>query len=255
MGPQRSMHLCYWEDNVLFRFQWRIIHLCEVWVKICKNWRCFRCSQCSKGAKRCWITGLIDWYHHSTGSASQMLLPPHLGCLTQFLSETGFLWYSHLLSWDEGMNSPEGQVDIICLPLSTSVFYQVGLWALGEAFLRLDERGKARGKRGWGADKYSPSLPLRKQSANMSFMSLWNQLTTCFHPLMDMPHYGGCKPVLLTSAMLLCVSSKDRISIEAYKCPALVTNSPQKCESMVQLPVPTTYPCPRASLEPCKCQS
>lgn len=82
-----------------------------------------------------------------------------------------------------------------------------------------------------------------------------NQLTTCFHPLMDMPHYGGCKSVLLTSAMLLCASSKGRISIEAYKCPAVVANSPQRSESAVQLPDPVTYPCPRASLEPCKCQN
>ena len=38
-----------------------------------------------------WIAGLIDWSHQSMGSASQMLLSLRLGCLTQFLSGTGFL--------------------------------------------------------------------------------------------------------------------------------------------------------------------
>lgn len=82
-----------------------------------------------------------------------------------------------------------------------------------------------------------------------------NQVTTCFHPLTDMPLYGGCKSALLMSAVPLYTSGKGRISIAAYKCLALMKNSPQRSESMVQLPVPITYLCPRASLEPCKCES
>lgn len=51
-------------------------------------------------------------------SASQILLRLSLGFLTQFLSGTGFLWYSHLLSCGEEMESAEGHVSIIRLPLT-----------------------------------------------------------------------------------------------------------------------------------------
>lgn len=156
------------------------------------------------------------------------------------------------------------------------MFYQVGLWALAEALPGLNKRGKAqreeRVREGWSR-QFAGSLPARflrltnlrhvlsitpllesKVQTQLSFPSE-NQVTTCFHPLTDMPLYGGCKSALLMSAVPLYTSGKGRISIAAYKCLALMKNSPQRSESMVQLPVPITYLRPRASLEPCKCES
>lgn len=45
---------------------------------------------------------------------------------------------------------------------------------------------------------------------------------------MDMPLYGGRRSASLTAAVLLRASSKGRISIAAYKCLALMKNSPQR---------------------------
>lgn len=129
--------------------------------------------------------------------------------------------------------------------------------------------GKPRGKRGKGKGgagdlqgffqpfcsvwptcaTCSPILPLRKQKESRKGFHL--PLTIMSPCVPTQSWTRDQKSVLLTPAEQWHRSRQGRINSAVYKCLVLMKNSPPRSESIVQLPVPITSSCPRASLELC----